>query len=160
MYSVEFTSASANFSGAAGGFLFPGIFSSQYATDDRFRLDKLSARYGVEHRNGSTALRYSAMLSYGTLDARLYVTQARWMQPLRVLVDERWDNAGLWVLSPAVGVGYRHGDWTLDTGISLYFAMLTSQAKERKPAPPSQGDGGHNRVQPGCRWELVLRKAL
>lgn len=159
MLSVEASGLEARFRGAAGGFVLPGLFSSPVATDNWLSWHQVAARYGRERRAGAWAFRASAMLAYGMVDGRLYATQARWLQPLRELCDVRLDHAGLWVFSPAAGIGYERGGWRLDAGAALTAAVLV----RRRGAPQPAQEGGwrpRSRLRPAYRWGISVSRAL
>jgi len=164
VFSLEYRDTSAGFSAAAGGFLFPGIFSSAYHTQNELDLKRASVRYGAEHRRGSTSVRYSLALSYGIADIRIFATRAGFLQPRRVLLDERLDNSGLWLLSPALGMGYRKGRFSADLGVFAELGYLTKRFQHlgrSKPAPPPPGplpEKRGSRVLPGLAVGLTLRQ--
>ena len=160
MLSLEFASATANFAGHTSAVFFPGLFTYAYKTDDHFHLDKLTARYGVERRRGSTALRWSVMLGYGSLDARLFASQAKPFGKRRVLIDEDWSGSSVWALSPAVGVGYRKSDWAMDAGLALFGGLLDLNDKRAGVVEPEPGKKRHSRWQPGYRCGITIRRAF
>ena len=159
LYSLQYSEMQVGLSGTAGGFLFPGLFSSVYHTDDSFSLGQLTARCGFERTRGKTAVRWSIMLARCKPSGSTYLTQAKWLQPLRVLSDERLRDMTAWVLSPSIGMGYTKGNTHIDAGLSLYAAVLCKQEQKHKGATaPAAEAGSRNRTLPGYRWGITVRR--
>lgn len=154
--SLQYSDLNASLYGRAGGFVFPGLFSSSYTTDNNIGLRQITARYGFERTRGRTAIRWSVMLAHCDPTADTRTTEARWLRPLRVIADDSLQHTSVWLLSPAVGAGYSKGGLRVDAGLSVFAGIALGQ--KSAPKDPNAPKTAKTVSLPGYRWGISIRR--